>query len=127
MTVGLEERSSEFVTQSCGGKINVNWQALAALHRSRAFGESSATRIIDNILEFLKERKVLVYEGTPESYFGIGAGVPLNPKRSESDMKYSFADEQNAREYYSHFFRDALYGVILVKTIGVVQRPRLSG
>ena len=123
MPIALEERAKQFITEQ-EGKITVDWKSLADLKRQERYGQSNATAVIDNIFEFLKERKILVWDNTPGSYFATGSGVPLFPKRSESMTSYAFADEQNARDYYSNFFKDALYEIILHQTVGGINKEK---
>jgi len=119
----LEERAKQFVREQ-EGNINVDWKALAELKRQERYGQGHATKVIDNILKFLKQRKILVYDNTPGSYFATGCGVPLFPRPSKDMTTYAFADEKNAREYYANFFKEAQYAIILHKTIGDVEKAK---
>jgi hypothetical protein len=122
----LEERAKEFVDISEDGKVSVNWEGLAQEKRSVSYGASARAfdHMMDNIWDVLYDKEVVVCEGTPGSFFATGSKVPLNPSQSETIMGYSFAPdhEKDARAYYAHFFRDALYAVILHQTVGAVEK-----
>jgi hypothetical protein len=123
--VVLEERAQQFVTKSCTGKIQVDWKSLAAQQRdSQISGDKRLfPHVLDNILEYLKEIGALVHAETPGSYFATGCRVPLNPSPSNNPMtKFSFADEQDARNYYSEFFKRVQYEIIIHQTIGIVKK-----
>lgn len=126
MSITLEERAQQFVTESCSGKINIDWKALARHVRDAEIrGNKRFAPILDNILEYLKERGVLVCAETPGSFFATGYGISLNPSLSDNPMiKFSFADEENTREYYSQFFKHAQYGIIFHQTIGFVEKAK---
>ncbi|MBS3075131.1 hypothetical protein J4429_01600 [Candidatus Pacearchaeota archaeon] len=120
MLVSLEERAKQYVNEE-DGQIRVDWKALAIAERdSRIMSNRSFNSLMDNILKYLHEKKVLVYDNTPKSYFATGANVPLHPRLSESITRFSFVNEQDARDYYTNFFKHPVYGIILHQTISPV-------
>ncbi len=126
MPITLEERAQQFVTKSCSGKINIDWKAIARHERdAKIRGNKRFAPILNSIIEYLKERGVLVCAETPGSFFATGYGIPLNPSLSDNPMiKFSFADEENARAYYSEFFKNAQYGIILHQTVSFVEKAK---
>ena len=125
--VVLEERAQQFVTKSCTGKIQVEWKSLTAQQRdSQIRGDKRLfPHVLDNILEYLKEIGALVHAETPGSYFATRYGVPLNPSLSDNPMiKFSFINEEDARDYYSEFFKHAQYGIILHQTLGAIGKAK---
>jgi hypothetical protein len=106
MSEELEVRASEFVTQSCGGKINVDWSEIAKFQDRLGYsGRKAFEQLRENVLEYLLQRGFLTLEGAPGAFVIMQSNFPANP-RSSYGMRYDFKDKKEAEKYVKAFFQD---------------------
>lgn len=103
----LEERTEKFITKSCGGGINIDWQNLADLKKTSISSHDIGNfeRIKEELFEYLLDQNIMTVEETPGTYIVMQSNFPANP-RSSSGMRYNFTREKDAKEYAKYFFSE---------------------
>jgi len=118
MKTGDDNKNLETYISEKEGEIVVNWKKLIGDNDNfiRNSSEGVSNRKYNDILEYLKIKEVLPYEGTIGAYFLHGCGMDLSP-RDGARIILHFTRKKDAKEYGKIKFADAMYNVSVCKNI----------
>ncbi len=100
----LNERIMKFISAGENeNEISIDWRALADFREHQRYINQGISEIVcDGLVDFLREKGVLVYSGKKGSYAVVGEGVlggNIGPHYSSPGVNFNFKNLEQAKAY----------------------------